>query len=447
MRHAALSILLFTVVSRLIRVGCRWDEWALHYATYNVDTRLALGGGDYAAALGAWVGLHPPGYPLLHAVVSLVWPAPIAWLLLSAVASTVAVWALLKAHPRTVIPALAVATDPVQLHYAVEVTNYPVATMVLALAWMGHRRDRPLILGVAAFLACWLHILVAVGVGIIVAFNRLRLSMVPVMFLAGIFLVPQAWDIAMDGGTRRQPPIAVDLSFKDAVDRFGVSWLLLSPLVVAGFHRAADAALLWCGLIVAWLTAVLLGIGAPHQFPYACFVGIPAAVLLGCTTERWPRAFFVVAAVLIGRGTASCVQEVASLQDVIDDQARPRAIDAVLEQALPGDAIVLVRGPGSPDDDKRHTSPVLWRLSPFSSAAPIVTAGNPAFQGHPFLIDGLRIFTFAHPREDIGRIDGSRVFTILYDGAEQNPERIPDHPAQGKWQSVGTDLWREPIGS
>ena len=38
-KNAALGILLFTVASRLVRVAGRWDEWALHYATYNEATR------------------------------------------------------------------------------------------------------------------------------------------------------------------------------------------------------------------------------------------------------------------------------------------------------------------------------------------------------------------------------------------------------------------------
>ena len=157
MKNAALGILLFTVASRLVRVAGRWDEWALHYATYNEATRDALLSGNIVEALTSWVGLHPPGYPLLHSVVSLVWPAPIVWLLISAGASVVTVWAMLRSHPQTVIPALVVATDPVQLHYAAEVNNYPLATMLLALAWMAHRRDHPVLLGVVAFLACWVH--------------------------------------------------------------------------------------------------------------------------------------------------------------------------------------------------------------------------------------------------------------------------------------------------
>ena len=151
MKNAALGILLFTVASRLVRVAGRWDEWALHYATYNEATRDALLSGNIVEALTSWVGLHPPGYPLLHSVVSLVWPAPIVWLLISAGASVVTVWAMLRSHPQTVIPALVVATDPVQLHYAAEVNNYPLATMLLALAWIPScalgRRCIPRLLG------------------------------------------------------------------------------------------------------------------------------------------------------------------------------------------------------------------------------------------------------------------------------------------------------------
>ena len=90
---------------------------------------------------------------------------------------------------------------------------------------------------------------------------------------------------------------------------------------------------------------------------------------------------------------------------------------------------------------------MLWRFSPFTEARPIRSDGRSTIEGHPFLIGGVRVYTFAHPRAAIGAIEGPRVFTILYDGAEQNPDLIPAHPSQGDWQSVGPDLWRATIGS
>ena len=90
---------------------------------------------------------------------------------------------------------------------------------------------------------------------------------------------------------------------------------------------------------------------------------------------------------------------------------------------------------------------MLWRLNPFTTAIPIDTIRSPAFEGHPFIINGVRVYTFAHPRPVIGHIRADRVFTILYDGAEQNPDRIPAHDQQGPWEAVGPDRWRGPIGS
>ena len=447
MKHAALGILLFTAASRLLRAACRWDEWALHYATYNWDTRGALLGGDLVGSLSTWVGLHPPGYPLLNAVISLSWPAPAAWLLASALASTVAVWALLKAHPRTVVPALFLATDPVQLHYAAEVNNYPLGTMVLALAWMAHRRDKPVLLGVVAFLACWTHILVAVGVGIIAALSRYRAALIGVMTLSAIILVPEAWRLAMDAGSHRQPALDLELSLRDAIDRFGLSWLILFPVLLLGISGAVHAAVLWSGLVFVWGAAVWMGTAAPHQFPYACFLGIPASALVAAAIASRPRLIPFLCVLLVGRGLMSASEDGKRLLDISQDQEHTRAIDVVLEKVRPGDAIVLVRGPGAPDDDKRHTSPVLWRLNPFTTAIPIDTIRSPAFEGHPFIINGVRVYTFAHPRPVIGHIRADRVFTILYDGAEQNPDRIPAHDQQGPWEAVGPDRWRGPIGS
>ena len=132
--------------------------------------------------------------------------------------------------------------------------------------------------------------------------------------------------------------------------------------------------------------------------------------------------------------------------DILQDQSQPRAIDEVLQRAEPGDAVILVRGPGAPDDDKRHTSAVLWRISPFTDLFPMDTQINPAFEGHPYLINGIRFYTFAHPRRVIADITAPRIFTILYNGAEQNPERIPAHEEQGQWRRSGADLWRGPNG-
>ena len=447
MKNAALGILLFTVASRLVRVAGRWDEWALHYATYNEATRDALLSGNIVEALTSWVGLHPPGYPLLHSVVSLVWPAPIVWLLISAGASVVTVWAMLRSHPQTVIPALVVATDPVQLHYAAEVNNYPLATMLLALAWMAHRRDHPVLLGVVAFLACWVHLICAVGVGLIAATSRYRYSLYAVMTGAGLLLAPEAIGIVMDEGSRKQPPLDLVLSLRDALDRFGPSWVVLLPLLVGSLHRSKQAGILWVGLVTVWVSTVWAGFAAPHQFPYACFLGIPAAALIGASTVSRHRLAVGVSGVLIIRGLFAGLSDGMAVSQVAQDQSRSRAIDVVLERAVKGDAIILVRGPGPPDDDKRHTSSVLWRFSPFTEARPIRTDGRSTIEGHPFLIDGVRVYTFAHPRAAIGAIEGPRVFTILYDGAEQNPNLIPAHPSQGDWQPVGPDLWRATIGS
>ena len=447
MKNAALGILLFTVASRLVRVAGRWDEWALHYATYNEATRTALLSGNIIDALTGWVGLHPPGYPLLHSIASIVWPAPLVWLLISAVASTVAVWALLKAHPQTVIPALVIATDPVQIHYAAEVNNYPIATMLLALAWMAHRRDRPVLLAVVAFLSCWVHLIGAVAVGLIAIMSRHRYHLIAVMACSSALLIPEATGIVMDEGSRKQPPLDLGSSLRDALDRFGPSWVVLVPVLIAGLHRSKEAALLWAGLLTVWVSTVWAGFAAPHQFPYACFLGIPAAALIGASSASRHRLAVGVGVFLLARGLFASMGDGRRLVDVVQDQSRSRAIDVVLERAVEGDAIILVRGPGPPDDDKRHTSSVLWRISPLDAAFPIPSERPATIGGHPFLIDGVRVYTFAHPRAAIGEVAGSRVFTILYDGAEQNPAAIPDHPGQGDWQPVGPDLWRAPSGS
>jgi len=368
-------------------------------------------------------------------------------MLTSALASTVAVFALLRAHPQTIVPALVIATDPVQLHYAAEVNNYPLGVMVLALAWMAHRRKQPILLCVMAFFACWTHMLVAVGVGLIAALNNRRVLVLGVMAACSLVLLPEAWSIATDSGSRQQPPLDLELSLRDAIDRFGLSWIMLLPVLLVGMSTAAHAAIVWGGVVLVWCGTVFTGIAAPHQFPYACFLGVPAAALIAAALHPRPKLIPLLCVLLAGRGLIAVITDAEQVRAILHDQDTERAIDVVLTQAQTGDAIVLVRGPGAPDDDKRHTSPVLWRLNPFQEVIPIDTVGPPAFEGHPVLVDGIRVYTFAHPREAIGEIRADRVFTILYDGAEQNPGKIAPHADQGPWRVVGPDRLRGPSGS
>ncbi len=445
-RLYGLGLIAYTVATRLARAASRWDEWALHYATYNNDAVAALESGDIPALMTAWAGLHPPGYPILHAVVDLAWGAPLAWLLMSAVFSVVAVLAMVRAHPTTLLPALLLATDPVQLHYGAEVNNYPMGVMVLALAWMAHRRDEHRLLALCGVAACWTHVMVAAGVGVLAVASRRRGPVLAAMALSAAPLAPGVFDLLSSGSAATQPPLFLMQSVNDAVARFGLWWVVLFPVGLLGATRELKSSQLWLALASFWVAMVALKVAAPHQFPYAVFLGIPAVGLVTAGTEgrRWLSSAVLVVGLI--RGAHGAHSEGLRVLAIVEDLGRSRAIDMVLndlgaEETSP--AVILVRGPGLPDDDKRHVSPVLWRLPPWKRFERVPVDGDPAVLGHPYSVDGVRLYTFAHPRESMGLIRGSAVYTVLYDGAEQNPERFKTigSDTEPTWKRAGSDLW------
>ena len=447
MRSGGGAILLLAAILRLLRAGVRWEEWSLHYAAYNLPTLEALLIGEFTQAASLWVGLHPPLYPLIHSFGALVWPAPASWLLFSVTCSLGAVAFMLAAHPRSLLPALLLATDPVQLHYAAEVNNYPLSVLILSYSWWAMRRDKPVHLAVSIVLGFWTHLL-AGGVTVLVALWHPRRWLILGAGIAGALpLFATAWSLGLDQGSRKQPSLIMEDSVRDAIDRFTVGWIVMLPLLLLGISRAKEAAATWAGALAAWMGMVAFGFAAPHQFPYACTLGVFAAALLGGAAERVRSIGMLIWMVALVRGLWGLGGDAARVQHIVTDLQQVRAIDTVLDLSLPGDAIVLVRGPGPQDDDKRRTSPSLWRISPFEPMQAIFTGVRPDLVGQPRLWRGRRLYTFSNPRRAISEVPGDHVFTILYDGAQHNPERIEDHPLQGPWQTVGADLWRGPISN
>lgn len=444
MRNAAMYVFIVASLLRIPRVVLRWEEWSLHYAAYNLPTLEALLSGDYTSALTAWVGLHPPLYPLLHSGLSLIATVPIVWLVLSVAFSLGAVGLMLRAEPKTVLPGLLLATDPVQLHYAAEVNNYPLGVFLLSYAWWAYRRKRSNHLVAAVVLGAWTHVLVGALAAGLVLWHPKRIRLLGMASVAVLPMMIGMVLVGTDPGSRTQPSLHLEASITDAIDRFGIGWVVCLPILLLGLTRAKEAASLWLSAVVLWFGLVLIGFAAPHQFPYALFVGVPAAVLVAAATRRFRGLATVVALIALSRGTWTLLGDIDATRSLWRDQHIERGIDRVWRISLPGDAIVLVRGPGLPDDDKRGRSSTLWRLRPWEQWTPIFTAERPDTVGQPSLLRGRRIYTFNHPVEAIGQIPGEHVFTVLYDGAEQNPGSIPDHQAQGEWQSAGPDLWRGP---
>jgi len=169
-----------------------------------------------------------------------------------------------------------------------------------------------------------------------------------------------------------------------------------------------------------------LQIAAPHQQPYWVAVGPSLAVTLGAGLP-WVALGAAVA------GLAGLPAELDRLQQLRAGLDRTRAIDQVLEQLAPGDALWLLAPALMPDDDKTMTSDVLWRFSPWSPApawrgpAP-ADAADPAFEyadygfGQPRVFDGVVVHTttdlWQEPLDQV--LDwhlgaGHAVWFVLYD--------------------------------
>lgn len=444
-RPTAIAIVVLAAVSRLVRAACRWEEWSLHYSAYNLPTFEAIQAGDWGSALQTWAGLHPPLYPILHALGATLWPAPVTWMLFSALCSTGAVVFVLKAHPGRWLPALLVATDPVQLHYAAEVNNYPLSVLLVAMAWWAFQKNRLWWLIAAGVIAMWTHLIAGVFVILVASLHPKRWKALGGILLGAAPLASQAWLLATDGGTHRQPSLLLEASITDSIGRFSLAYVVLLPVLLLGFSRAKDAACVWAGMLCFWFGMVALHIAAPHQFPYALMLGIPAAVLIAASARFRPGLTSMVILVAMVRFSWFEAGDISRLMAIRQDLKQERAVDVVLNLSLPGDAIVLVRGPGRPDDDRRHFSPTMWRFSPFQSMPSLSTGVRPDLMGQPRLVRGRRVYTFNQYRPTIATIPGEHVFTILYDGAEERPEEVPTHPLQGEWETAGDDLWRGPV--
>ena len=446
-RPTAIAIVVLAAVSRLVRAACRWEEWSLHYSAYNLQTFEAIQAGDWATALQTWAGLHPPLYPILHALGATLLPAPVTWMLFSALCSVGAVVFVLKAHPGQWLPALLVATDPVQLHYSAEVNNYPFSVLLVAMAWWAFRQNRTRWLMVAGIIAMWTHVIAGVFVLLLAVLHPKRWTTVAGILFGAAPLASKAWLLATDAGTHRQPALLLEASITDSIGRFSLAYVILLPVLLLGFSRAKEAACVWTGMVLFWFGMVALHIAAPHQFPYTLMLGIPAAVLISASARYRPGLTSMVTLVALSRFVWFEAGDISRLMEIRQDLKRERAVDVVLNLSLPGDAIVLIRGPGRPDDDRRHFSPTMWRFSPFEAMPSLSTGVRPDLMGQPRLVRGRRLYTFNQALPTIATIPGDHVFTILYDGAEQRPELVPDHPLQGEWERAGDDLWRGPVFS
>ena len=393
-------IIAVATILRLFQACLRWDEVSWLYAAYPGATVDALKDGQVWTAMTSFTGLHPPLWPFLHAVSEIFLPIPALWLLSSALASLGAVYLICR---QSLWAGALLATAPIQLHYAAEVNNYPLATLWIALAWTGHQKAKQqgkwAILALAGVLAGWTHVLAGLAVAAVALTLPRNLStrVLCTMFFAASPLFLEAGDLLRNERTTQQPPFIAHHVFSDYITRFG-PWSLLSlPAVYIGVRKKIDIGIAWLatGLLLAGL--ITLGIAAPHQFPYLLFLSIPGALILAASTSiSWGRKW--ITALIFGQ-LCWAIYGIGSRTIVLQNNDF-RAIDQAIEELqnpwtcqqdqppttdCTGDAIVLLAPPGY-DDDKNQISPVLWRLSPWIKmprVAPYQTTDDHG-QIHPF---------------------------------------------------------------
>jgi hypothetical protein len=413
---------------RTMRVCARWDELTLAYAAYMAPLSQSLEEGHPTALIGAWTGLHPPLYGAIHAVLEVVWPVPLVWLGLSALASLGAVAVVGRvAGP---VAALVLATAPVHLMDAAEINNYPLASLAVAgLIWAARRSWAWL--AAAAVLAAWAHVLGGVAAAAVVGWRIWRGPPVdtwPLLAASGLGMLPILGGVArllsMES-TWSQPQVDLVSWGRLVADTLGPEGLVLAPVVLLGLRREVAAG--WLAIVGALGLAIVLGAAAAHQRPYLGLIAPIAAVAVGQAARSRPWLAWAVAAVCLVRGVRVGMADGARLEAISSDQERARAVDEAISQSEPGDTLWLVAPALQPDDDKTDTGPVMWRFRPWERM-PIARPVPLEYQD----------YRFGHPREWRGRVlhtsteldpaafdqiaaqrlgAGGRVFVVLYDHA------------------------------
>lgn len=440
MRHLPLlAVVAAGLALRLVRAALRWDEIALAYAAYQQPWVDAAAAGDLLGVLTTYTGLHPPLYSLLFGLTA---HTPAAWLLLSALLSAGAVALVGRTYGT---PAAAVlAADPLQLAYAAEVNNYPLLVFVAALCLTGRSMASQAatsetaasasdpgrwsgvvgvaLLGVAGVLAGWTHLLGGVFGGLC-ALTLLRRQPKDAALVLGIMALgcaPIVWRaLSLTGQEGTFGQLGLDWAALGHGLWVKVGWwALAAPVALVGFRERPAEAVIFVGSALAILGMVALGVAAVHQQPYWLLLGPPAAALLGAV----PAAGWVAA--LLGLAVWA-PGERERVQQVRRDLERPRAIDFVLEEAGPEDALWLLSPALKPDDDKTDTSDVLWRFSPWASAPP--WRGDDAGAQRFEYVD----YAYGQPRRLGGR--------VVHSSTDLWPEALGD--ALDRHRAAGRSVW------
>lgn len=426
---------------RALQALLRWDEVTWMYAAYHGPVVDALAAGDGAGLL-RFVGLHPPLFGLWRALCERWVPVPLVWLGVQALVSTAAVAVLARRWP---LGAWVLATAPVQVHHGAELNNYPWVALLAAAAWPAREAalaGRWGALAALGVLGAWTHGLAGVVLGLVVLSLGPRGARAPlaVMALGAAPLLPQVLELGREPSTWAQPPFRPGLVLEDWVERFGLLGLGLAPWVLWGAARARATAGVALGTALFVLALQAAGVAAPHQTPYWVALGPPLALLVQAGAQS-PRARAWVLAVVLAQGgwqLAFGLQRAAQLA-----APGPRGIDQVLARAQPGDALLLLAPPGLNDDDKRRSSPTLWRLRPWwpmPMARPYPFAYDDFRHGQPRVVRGLTVYVHDEPRAELEQALAAhpRGWVVVYEHRD-NPRYTTELAARlgGEWALVG----------
>ena len=447
-------VLIAAAVLRLLRLHVRWDEITLAYAAYAEPLTVAVSGGHPTALLGSWIGLHPPAWGVIQAVLEWAAPIPWAWMLVSVAASFMAVWIVGRAGG--IAAALVLATAPVHLLDSAEVNNYPLASLAVTLV-MVTARGPWLGLALAAVFAAWCHLLAGVCALMVVLWRlgSLRGSdarkLMASVVLGMLPIAGGAVRLMGQGSTWAQPDVQWLAWFGLLVDTVGFEGLLLIPLVLYGLR--GQVAVGWCSMTVGLVALVMLGAAAAHQRPYLGLIAPMAALAVGQAVVKRPVLLWVVLAVTSVRGVRFAVDDAERVVAIMDDLKRERAIDVALAKAEPGDTVWLVSPALQTDDDKTAYSSVLWRLRPWAAmpiARPVEFEYKDYRYGQPRTVSGITMHSstelesaaFDHVAS--AALAGERtLWIVLYDYSPANGmvgriERVLQ-PYTSTWTAVGDD--------
>jgi hypothetical protein len=364
MKRAWIGILALGLSLRLWQAALRWDEVALAYSAYPWAAVLALRSGDLAGALGSWVGLHPPLFSLIASLAELWMPVPALILGGSAAMSALAVGAVAREDR---LAGLALATCPAAVLYAGEWNNYPLAAGLVGLT-LALVRARWGLFALAVVAAGWAHLLAGIGALGLLAWRlanprgpgeRARL-----VAAVGLGLLPigvGALRLLGEPSTFSQPEGGLFRWLEGLWALCGGPALALAGLALIGLRGAARWGLGAAGGFYGLTLA--LGVSAPHQLPYLSLL-VPF-VALGCQGLRglWRAA---AVALVVAQGGALALDLAERSSEIVVDTRQERAIDRAVAASAAGDLLWLVSPALLGDDDKRATSAILWRLSPFS---------------------------------------------------------------------------------